>query len=271
MPEFEDALSSAFHQAAESVLPDRPLRLVSEAHAKGRRIRRRRKAVMVSAAVAVAVVVGGTVVATSGSSGHHADTIVADPATQPSGKGDRDARMRDALTTLLKPGTLTGIRAQDSLAKEDKKGSLAPSAGVAAKFTDSRGTAVVSVFVTRKPAGAGPSRAVCPPAGRGGDEGPCHIATYRDGRTMVSQIMHPAPKDWLASTYETTTYQVDVGQYWLRGPGHSAPPKSGAPLSAAQLTSIAESDLWRDIAAKMPAPPRSATVAFRIVDTAPWS
>jgi hypothetical protein len=271
MPEFEDALSSAFHQAAESVRPDRPLRLVSEAHAKGRRIRRRRKAVMVSAAVAAAVAFGGTVVATSGSGGHRTDTIVADPATPPSGQRDRDARMSDALTALLTPGTVTGTRPVDSLAKEDKKEGVAPAAGVAAKFTNSRGTAVVSIFVTRKPAGAGPSRAVCPPVGRGDGDGPCHVATYKDGRILVSQIMHPAPKDWLASTYETAKYQVAVSQYWLKGPRHSATPETDAPLSVAQLTSIAESDLWRDIAAGMPVPPRSTTVTFRIVDTAPWS
>jgi hypothetical protein len=268
MPEFEDALSTALHQAAESVLPDRPLRLVSEAHARGRRTRRRRKAALVStaAAVAAAVLAGGTVVAMSRSDGHLSDTIVADP---PPAQRERDARMSDALTALLTPGTLDGIRAEDGKATDADKG-IAPAAGVAAKFTNSRGTAVVSVFVTRKGAGSGPSRAVCPPA-RTGE--PCHLATYKDGRVIVAQSIYPAPEDWLASTYETTGYQVSVSQDWLRKEGKhfSDPPKTDAPLTVAQLMSIAESDLWRNIAAGMPVPPGSATVPYRVVTPGPWS
>ncbi|SHM43788.1 hypothetical protein [Actinacidiphila paucisporea] len=273
MPEFEDALSTALRQAAEAVLPDSPLRLVSEAHAQGRRIRRRRKAAIVTtaAAVAAAVAVGGTVVATSLSGGHRTDAIAAGRPTPPSGQRERDARMHDALTTLLTPGTLTGIRTEDSAASEAKEGQ-APAAGVAAKFTDSRGTAVVSVFVTRKPAGAQPM-GVCPPARVGASDGPCHVFTYKDGRTIVSQVVVEAPDDWLASTYETGDYQVAVNQLWLPKPGaHSSGlPTTVAPLTVAQLTSIAESDLWRTIAAGMPVPPRSATLPFRLIETTPWS
>jgi hypothetical protein len=275
MPEFEDALSTALRQAARSVVPDRPLRLVSEAHAQGRRMRRRRKFAMVStaAAVAVAVAVGGTVVAMSGSDGHRTDTMVADPPNPPSGQGQRDVQMGNALTTLLTPGTLTGTRPEDSNAKDDKKAGLAPAAGVAGKFTNSRGTAVVSVFVTRKPAGAGPSTAVCPPVRSGASDGPCHVATYKDGRVMVSQSIQPAPDDWLGSLYETTDYQVSVIQDWLRKPGaHDGnSPKTDAPLTVAQLTSIAESDLWRTIATGMPVPPPSAQMAGRFVSPTPWS
>ncbi|CAG6393797.1 hypothetical protein NMG29_04930 [Streptomyces cocklensis] len=273
MPEFEDALSTALRQAAESVLPDRPLRLVSEAHAQGRRTRRRRKLAMVTtaAAVAAALAVGGTVVAMSGSDGHRTDTMVADPP--PAGQGQRDVQMSNALTALLTPGTLTGIRPEDSIAKEDEKAGIAPAAGVAAKFSNSRGVAVVSVFVTRKPAGAGLSRVVCPPGGSGGSDGPCHIATFKDGRVMVSQSIQPAPKDWLGALYETAGYQVTVIQDWLRKPGTPGgnSPKTDAPLTVAQLTSIAQSDLWRTIAAGMPVPPGSATVAGRFVSPAPWS
>lgn len=272
MPEFEDALSTALRQAAESVVPDRPLRLVSEAHAQGRRTRRRRRFAVVStaAAVAAAVAVGGTVVAMSGSEGHRTGPVVADPANPPSGRGQRDAQMSSALTRLLTPGTLTGTRAENSDAQDDEKAGLAPSAGVAGRFTNSRGTAVVSVFVTRKPAGAGPFRPFCPPDGA---DGPCHFAPYKDGQVLVSQSVSPAPKDWLDSVYETTDYQVVVMQYWLWKPGAHEPnsPKTDAPLTVAQLTSIAESDLWRTVAAGMPVPPRSARLAGRHISSAPWS
>lgn len=258
MPDFEDSLGAAFRQATESVRPDRPLRLVSEAHAEGRRTRRRRKAAMVStaAAVAIAVAVGGTLVATSGSKGRPADTIVANPPTPPSAREARYAQMSSALTALLTPGTLTGIHPANSMTGTQRY--PGPSAGVAARFTDSRGTAVVSVHVTRKPAGARPSASVCAPAGSAGSDGPCHVATWKDGRVIVFQGIHPAPEDWLMSYYETTGYQVQVAQDWSVKPGrHSGPPKTGAPLSAAQLASIAESDLWRAVAAGMPVPPMS--------------
>ncbi|WUH91493.1 hypothetical protein OG900_16175 [Streptomyces sp. NBC_00433] len=272
MPEFEDALSTAFRQATESVRPDKPLRLVSEAHAQGRRIRRRRKVAVVSTAVAVAaaVAIGGTVVATSASGSHRAGTIVADPANPRTAQGKRDAQMRDAFTALLTPGTLAGIQSEDSDPGEAQQG-VAPAAGIAAKFTNSRGTAVVSVFVTRKPAGSEPSRAVCPPVRGGDSDGPCHLFAYKDGRGMVSQNIHPAPADWLGSYYETADYQVTIGQNWLRTPHHSNSPTTDAPLTVAQLTSIAESDLWRDIAAGMPVPPRSAMVPGRLITTESWS
>lgn len=229
--------------------------------------------VSTAAAVAAAVAVGGTVVAMSGSDGHRTGTMVVDPATPQSAQGQRDVRMSNALTALLKPGTLTGIRPEDSIAKEDRRGGLAPAAGVAAKFTNSRGTAVVSVFVTRRPAGSGPSRIVCPPV-RAGDSGePCHLTPYRDGRVMISQSIQPAPKDWVGALYETADYQVAVIQDWLRKPGakDGSAPKTAAPLTAAQLTSIAESDLWRSIATGMPVPPHSAQVAGRFISPAPWS
>lgn len=275
MPEFEDALSTALRQAAESVRPDRPLRLVSEAHAQGRRIRRRRKFAMAStaAAVAAAVAVGGTVVAMAGSDGHKTDTMVADPPNPASAQRQRDVQMSNALTALLTPGTLTGIRHEDSNAEVDKKGGIAPAAGVAAKFANGRGTAVVSVFVTRMPAGAGPSTVRCPPVRPGDSDGPCHMSAYRDGRVMVSQSIQPAPDDWVGSLYQTADYQVTVIQDWLRKPGaHGGnSPKTHAPLSVAQLTSIAESDRWRNIAASMPVPPHSAQIAGRFVSPTPWS
>lgn len=274
MPAFEDALSTALRQAAESAEPDRPLRLVSAAHAQGRRTRRRRKAAVVSltAAVAAAAAVGGTLVATSWSDGHHIDTMVASPPTPPSGSAARAARMHQALTTLLTPGTLTGIRPEDSAAKDDAAQHLAPAAGIAAKFTNSRGTAVVSVFVTRKPAGSGPSTAGCPPVRGGASDIPCHLSTYKDGRLIVTQSIQPAPKDWLASTYETPDFQVTVYQQWIRKPGtDSETPKTDAPLTTQQLTSIAESDQWRHIATTMPPPPAPATIPFRLIPTTPWA
>jgi hypothetical protein len=241
--EFEDELGVVLRHVTDSVLPDKPLRLVYEAHARGRRTRRRRNVVVSGAAALTLVAVGGAVVATSGTGDHGRSQVVQGSGIAVPQSADTVTRMKNAMTALLKPGALTFTDVWDA-----DKGQVE----VMARFTNSRGTAYLEVRVTRYPAGTNIGKAVCPEAID--PTAPCSLSPWKGGQVNVYQSLFPAPADWLTGEYSTERFSVMVSQDW--GPGGAGPrpkkPPTAAPLTAAQLTTIVKSDVWRDIATAMP-------------------
>lgn len=270
---FEDELTDALHSTATAFEPDLT-RLVNSGLGDGRRRNRRRTLGVVGGVTALALVgVGGA--AASGVLGAGRGPALAGPAARtatqaPTTKADTAVplptftaqQMLSAFEGLLPPGTVTDARSTGF--SESVKGAyhsvLGPTASLV--LTDAEGSSTIAITVTR-PAGSlddpGLQGYVTCPSHTVRPDITCTRTHLADGSVLAVMQGLESPhsadkeKDWTAwlATKDGGLVELDETNSALE---KGKPARPTPILTAARLRSVVSDPLWRQLAAKLPAP-----------------